>query len=559
MMVLRQLGLALLVPLVLGASAGPISLELNGQPLPGAPLADAWVPVWRLWPLGYAPELTRGDRVWTLPDDAQIPVKWQGNTALIPADSLPALGITVIRRAGALSLQKTLAGSATWRVETDGATCRLVWDTDAPCAWRMREDDRHVYVDLGGVGGAWPESVPGQALLKGIQLKGTGPGTLQVDVERKYATPVHLESDGRHFVLEFDQFFQRSGRTDLPGGLQYMWHQSASADGPLTWHQLIVPPTSSYRVSPLTAQRNGRFTRQPVTRLASDAGAIAAVNAGYFSFKPELPIGLLVQGGQVLASPIYNRSFLAWPDQGKPFLGKTQVSVELLATSGQSAEIDWVNYPRQRNSLAVYTDRFGERTGTSADGPTWEIAVNADGRVEAADRNDQIIPAGGFVAAAQGPAATWLKREFPVGALAAVKPKVDRIWPGLSEAVAGGPTLVRDGQVALTSVEEKFAADITKGRAPRTGIGLHDDGTITLLVVDGRDAGYSIGMTLTEFAEQFRALGATQALNFDGGGSSTMVIQGRVVNRPSDGRERPVTTAIGLVAAPAVAKSANTR
>jgi uncharacterized protein YigE (DUF2233 family) len=559
MTVLRQLGLALLVPLVLGASASPTNLELNGQPLPGAPLADAWVPVWRLWPLGFAPELAPGDKEWILPDGTTIPLRWQGTSAMIPVDQLPYLGIKVNRKGGTLGLQKTMAGSSTWRIETDGSSCRLIWDTDAPIAWRLREDGRHVYVDLGGAGGSWPDSLPGQALLKSIRLKGTGPGTLQLAVERKYPTPVRLDTDGRHFVLEFDQYFHRSTRQDLPGGLQYLWHQSASAEGPVTWYQLTVPPTSSYRISPLTAQRNGRFTRLPVTRLAADAGAVAAVNAGYFSFNPELPVGLLVQDGKVLTSPIYNRSFIAWPAQGKPFLGKTQVSVELLAASGQSAEVDWVNYPRQRNSLAVYTDRFGERTGTKPDGPTWELAVNADGRIEATDLYNLPIPPGGFVVAAQGPTATWLKREFPLGALAALRPKVDQVWPGMTDAVAGGPTLVKDGAIALTTVDEKFAPDIAQGRAPRTGIGLHDDGTVTLLVVDGRDPGHSIGMTLAEFAKGFQAIGATQALNLDGGGSSTMVIQGKVVNKLSDGRERPVTTAIGLVAGPAVANRSQSR
>lgn len=550
-MVLRQLGLALLAPLVLGASAGPITLELNGQPLPGAPLADAWVPVWRLWPLGLAPELLPGDTGWTQADGTIIPLKWQGPTALVPIDRLPSLGIQVSRKGGTVSLRKDMASSSTWRVETDGPICRLSWDTDAPCAARLREDGRHVYVDLGGVGGSWPDHVPGQAVLKGITLKGISPGVVQLDVERQYATPVHLESDGHHFVLEFEQYFDRADKTDLPGGLQYVWHQSANAEGPLVWHQLTVPPASRYKISPLMAQQKGRFARLPVSRLASDSGAVAAVNAGYFSFRPVRPVGLLLQGGHVLSSPIYNRSFLAMPTQGLPFVGKTQVSADLVSASGQSAEIDWVNFPGQHNSLSVYTDEFGERTGTASDGATWEVAVNADGRVETAEPNDLAIPPGGFVVAAQGPAVTWLKREFPPGSLAALQPKLDRVWPGLTDAVAGGPTLVKDGRITVTSAEEKFAPDITRGRAPRTGIGLHDDGTITLLVVDGRDGSVSRGVTLTEFAQQFLALGAKQALNFDGGGSSTMVIQGRVVNHPSDGRERPVTTAIGLVAAPA--------
>ena len=67
-----------------------------------------------------------------------------------------------------------------------------------------------------------------------------------------------------------------------------------------------------------------------------------------------------------------------------------------------------------------------------------------------------------------------------------------------------------------------------------------------LVTVDGRQPGYSEGMTLTEFARLFLALGCTDAMNLDGGGSTTMVVRGKIVNSPSDGRERKVGSALAL-------------
>ncbi|MBC7542091.1 MAG: phosphodiester glycosidase family protein [Candidatus Sericytochromatia bacterium] len=544
----RQLGLALLVPFVLGASASSYSLQLNGQPLPGSPLSDAWVPVWRLWSLGVSLRIEpKANRV-PIEDGTFIPVRWQGVSATIPIDQLPRLGIEVETLPEGYSLHKVMAEPQQWRVESEGDVCRFVWETDRPVTWRIKEAGRHVIVELGGAGGAWPATTAGSSVIKQITLTSTQPGMLVMDIERRYPTPLRLNSDGRHFSLELERFYARETTTDLPQGMQYTCHQSASETGPLVWHKLFLPSASAYKLTTLIAQKQGgRFARFPVSRLASDAGAVVAVNAGYFSMKEDYPIGLLMQGGKVLTSPIYNRTFLALPQQGKPFISQTQLSVDVLAASGQSAEVDWFNFPRQRNSLAVYTERFGLQTGTVMDGACWEVAVDADGRVEAEADHNLPIPLNGFVIAAQGPSVTWLRSQFPVGALAALRPKVDQIWPGLNEAIAGGPTLVRGGQVALTAVEEKFAADITQGRAPRTAIGIGAGGDLTLLVVDGRDTGHSMGMTLTELAAQFMAFGTPEAMNLDGGGSSTMVINGRVVNRPSDGHERLVSTGLGIL------------
>ncbi len=104
--------------------------------------------------------------------------------------------------------------------------------------------------------------------------------------------------------------------------------------------------------------------------------------------------------------------------------------------------------------------------------------------------------------------------------------------------------LVERGKVHVT--EEDFPGDITRGRAPRTGVAILKNRHALLAVVDGRQAS-SIGVTLSEFAELLVARGARDALNLDGGGSSAMVARGRLVNSPSDGEERPVGSALAVM------------
>lgn len=112
-------------------------------------------------------------------------------------------------------------------------------------------------------------------------------------------------------------------------------------------------------------------------------------------------------------------------------------------------------------------------------------------------------------------------------------------WPGVLDAVGGNPDLLEDGRMTTDCGSSSFCA-----RHPRTGAGVTPGGDILLVTVDGRRPRYSVGMTLDELARLFRYLGANWAINLDGGGATTMVIKGRVVNRPSDGHERAVGSSI---------------
>ena len=106
--------------------------------------------------------------------------------------------------------------------------------------------------------------------------------------------------------------------------------------------------------------------------------------------------------------------------------------------------------------------------------------------------------------------------------------------------------LVKDGAAHVTAAEEEFPPDIARGRAPRTAFGVTAEGHYLLAVVDGRQS-HSIGCTLQEMAEFMLQFGAVQAINFDGGGSSALVVGGELENSPSDGQERAVGSALALL------------
>ncbi len=126
----------------------------------------------------------------------------------------------------------------------------------------------------------------------------------------------------------------------------------------------------------------------------------------------------------------------------------------------------------------------------------------------------------------------------------------------LWHCLGAGPRLAEKGRIRITAREEAIKDDIAVGRAPRTGLGLAAEGTLFLVAVDGRQPGVSIGMTLEELAALLLKLGAYDALNLDGGGSSSLYLDGKLLNNPSDGRERSVASALAVFAGQSESTSA---
>ncbi len=191
----------------------------------------------------------------------------------------------------------------------------------------------------------------------------------------------------------------------------------------------------------------------------------------------------------------------------------------------------------------------------------FEVAVNGD-FFSARQTADVEGAKSGYVAGkwalAIGPAATdgyiWAKPAKARPALwldanknAHIEALLD-VPPGARQVIAGSDILVRAGELVAQG-NSSFAA----GRHPRTAVGLSDNGqTLVMVVVDGRDATRALGMSLGELAQLMRDLGCDDALNLDGGGSSEMIVRDtesgrlRVVNRPSDGRERAIANGLGI-------------
>ena len=300
---------------------------------------------------------------------------------------------------------------------------------------------------------------------------------------------------------------------------------------------------------------------ETTSSIAARHGAIAAVNAGFFrtsgTYRGESS-GVLMVDGNLISEPLDGRAALGFIKNagvGEVIFGHLKFSGHVKTSRGHRLSISGLNRPRGTNELILYTPEFHRTTLTTPDGVEAVVRKNTIVRIQDGIGSN-VIPHDGFVISASGTARMWLIENCRVGSRLLVNPMVETVeskgnekWNAASFIVGGGPQLISDGKVAITFEQEKIAPNFVRDRHPRTVIGRLGDGRVLIATVDGRQPGVSVGMSLPELADLSLEFGAIEAINLDGGGSTTMVVQGKVVNVPSDQTgERPVSDAILIFA-----------
>ena len=148
------------------------------------------------------------------------------------------------------------------------------------------------------------------------------------------------------------------------------------------------------------------------------------------------------------------------------------------------------------------------------------------------------IPAGGAVLVARGTAA---RRSGGGGRQQLVTFTVNLgppTWPDIVAAIGGGPQIVRERRPRSFAQARSSRRSQLGPRAPRSAVGQLRDGRIMLVAVDGRQPGYSVGLTNLELAQALVRLGAVTGMALDSGGSTTMAFDGKLLNRPRTEPER---------------------
>ncbi len=298
---------------------------------------------------------------------------------------------------------------------------------------------------------------------------------------------------------------------------------------------------------------------ETTSSIASRHGAVAAVNAGFFRLDASIfagePANFFMIDGKVLSEGSNDRITLAIANH----IGVTRVSffrpvAEFqLETGKETFTVNGLNREVRENEVIVFTPEFHKTTLAKAG--CVEIAVSS-GRVRTVSEAGSVrIPADGFVATTCGDQKNELQRAAKPGQKAnvfrmeAARKRSDGYELGdigrIEDAVAGVSQLLKNGRIELSWQQEKAGSSFAESRHPRTAAAKMSDGKFLLATIDGRQPGVSVGMTLQELAEYLLSIGAVDAMNLDGGGSTAMVLDGKVVNKPSDANgERKVGDAL---------------
>ena len=327
-----------------------------------------------------------------------------------------------------------------------------------------------------------------------------------------------------------------------PGVRFTRWHET-DARGPITAHLLTIDPSTPGLKIDYASMGSVR-TVAPTTELLARDHAIAGVNGDFFDIgHTSAPLGLGKdrQRGLLHArAEGWNKAFFIGR-KGRPGIDELPMKAQILHRPRLS--VTNLNSPFVTpGGIGLYTPRWGRTSGyavTQGQRQRVRAVTVVDGRVAT---NRRKLSSGkqirGLLLVGRGEGADLL-RELPKGAR--IRPE----WylQGRPQmAITGNAFLVRDGIIKAVDDREMH---------PRTAVGVdYDTGEVLLLVVDGRQRD-SRGYTMVELADMMVELGADEAVNLDGGGSSTMVGKNRrgrvsVLNDPSDGFQRWVANGISV-------------
>lgn len=367
--------------------------------------------------------------------------------------------------------------------------------------------------------------------------------------------------------------------------------------GVLYTNQQFSTTTTNQSVNILEVNLNDPFTRlnlnvtSPINRLTTtsvqallnnrvDHQVVGAINASFNEVGTgfSLPANLIALNNQIVHfgilspdanGPNFQRNAFGIAKDGKPLIDNYEPNLRMIH-NGRSLRIHSINTQRFSNELVLFTPT-NRTTTVGQQGSQWatEIVVTnatkdmrqlsfgdrVSGTVSQITRMGEMvnseIPANGFVLSGNGGAMASALANVKVGDEISIDIGIDSKWQDARYMIGTGPILVRDGQVNINmNVSSAFARDLH----PRTAIAYSKDrNTAFLVTVDGRQSGFSNGVSLQRFAEYLISLGADYAINLDGGGSTTMLVRNpgygfpSLVNRPSNGSQRGVSSTLQVV------------
>jgi Phosphodiester glycosidase len=292
-------------------------------------------------------------------------------------------------------------------------------------------------------------------------------------------------------------------------------------------------------------------------KFAPTTPVVAAINGGYFNRNNRMPLGAIKRDGKWLSSPVLNRGAIGWNDKGKIQIARLQMQETLTTSTGNRIPVLALNSAYVQSGFSRYTSEWGTTySPIQADELIFTVEYTSRARTElrqvtqitpgnAIGSINAPIPKSGYLLVLRGQ--IELSGSLPIGTNLTLQqqitpPEFDKY----AQIMAAGPWLVQAGKVVLDAKGENFGANFSKEAAVRSAIGSTATGNIILVAVHLNPGGK--GPTLAEMAQLIQQMGAVDALNLDGGSSTSLYLGGQLVDRASATAAR-VHNAIGILLA----------
>ncbi|MCC5622438.1 phosphodiester glycosidase family protein [Nostoc sp. CHAB 5715] len=319
---------------------------------------------------------------------------------------------------------------------------------------------------------------------------------------------------------------------------------------PVVWLE-VNPRKFGLTLKPMWASLDGLAGTAPLIQTAQRYLAVAGINGGYFNRNNRLPLGAIRRDGQWLSGPILNRGAIAWNDSGQFYFGRLTLEETLITTNDQRLPILFLNSGYVQSGIARYTPAWGSTYTPLTDN---EIIL-----VVEKDQITQQLPGGkvgetavpiphdGYLLTLRANAASAAS-QLPIGSAVSISSAtVTTDFSRYPHIIGAGPLLVQNRQIVLDAKGEKFSNAFIAEKAIRSSICTTATGTLMITAVHNRAGGY--GPNLAEHAQLLQQMGCVDALNLDGGSSTSLYLGGQLLDRSPSTAAR-VHNGIGIFLRP---------
>ncbi len=422
---------------------------------------------------------------------------------------------------------------------------RLVITLDRPTPWtltsltnsRTGKTDRQfeVQVDAALAPTALQElKIAAGAGLKALNVSpenslGNNRFTIKGTTEGSFGPHIWTLDNPPRLIVDIRQAPLKARRISWAPGIE--WREDTVSLGqsqfPVTW-LAVNPKTPGIKLQPLWGGGSALVGINPLSTMAQSNQVAAAINAGYFARDRQTPLGAIRRDGTWMSSPILNRGAIGWNSQGQFKVGRLMLQEALVTSQGTTLTLVSSNSGLPQKGIARYTPLWGSSYTPFLENEQVITVVN--------DQVQSLLPVGKTAIPIPSNGYLLVLRSIPASSDLApgtqiryqARPSLPE-FEALPNIVGGGPLLVDSGRIVENAIAEQFSPKFSIQSADRSGIGQTANGTVLLAATHNRIGG--AGPTLREWALIMQQLGSVNALNLDGGSSTSLYLGGQLLDR----------------------------